>query len=553
MKRLFAFALLLVASPSFAADANGYTAQYECRAGGPHCNVDVALLAQQSCQQIVSASTPWGSINWSNDVICIEAGDHTSKGTLTIQSSGTSAKRKVLRYYRSGDTDDNPWRQSSSNRARVAGISVNGSNWLVNRLTLTAGGTDVNQGSVIFNRILAEAFNGTMFDAHDSPDVTIQNSVVRKTGLSGSSDFHCTTSGALDNFHLVNNEIYDCQGDGYQLAQSGVDSPGLVIENNDIYLTSAYYSNGSGSLTTSGKYACAENAIDLKQGGTSASPARIIHNRMWGHRMTDGNCADGSYGEELIFHQATTTENHYGLVENNIIMDGTQAIASPNYSPNHWSIVGNILFSFTGVPTGHTYAIDLKDGVRQEVYLNTLVDVARDNSAGWAAFGDANHDIKCNVIISGATVAGSAGSSTHVDYNTFYNTTLYTANGTGTNISKPLKTRTNSTSYSVGDLIVTADSSSCTAANQAACFLYRVIGAGTSAPSATPYCTSLGCTTTDGTIAVQAIRGPYAFYRKLHTGPEQFVIPYARAHSSAPEAAACPSNYASRTGIGVAD
>jgi hypothetical protein len=555
MNRLFACAvLLLAASPAIAADANGYTAQYECRAGGPNCNVDVVSLTQQSCQQTISAGASWSSINWSNDVICIEAGDHTYKGVLTIPSSGTSSRRKVLRYSSTNDADSNPWNQAAAIRAKVAGITVNGAYWIVHRLTITGGGTDINQGNVVLNRVLGEFVNGTLIDAHESPNVTIQNSVLRKTGLSGRDDFHCTTSGPAQNFHLVNNEIYDCQGDGYQLAQSGIDSPGLVIENNDIYLTSAYYSNGSGSLTTSGSYACAENSVDLKQGGTSSSPAQIIHNRMWGHRMTDSSCADGSYGEELLFHQAATTENYYGVIQNNIIFDGTQAITSPNYTPNHWSIVGNVIYSFSGVPSGATRAVDLKHGNSSEIYLNTFVDVAKGNSTGWVDLGDGtNHDVKCNVAINAGSVGGSAGSSTEVGSNAFYNATLFAANNGGANVSRSIRTRANSTSYAVGDIVSIGPASACTSATASACFLYRVTTAGVSAGSPPIYCASLGCTTPDGSVTVQAIRGPYAFYRKLQTGPEVFVVPYARAHTAAPEAYLCPSDFASRNDVGIGD
>ena len=40
--------MLFVAWPSFAADPNGYTAQYECRAGGQYCNVDVTALGSRA-------------------------------------------------------------------------------------------------------------------------------------------------------------------------------------------------------------------------------------------------------------------------------------------------------------------------------------------------------------------------------------------------------------------------------------------------------------------------------------------------------------------------
>lgn len=90
------------ASTNAAPDINGYEAQYECRARNPNCDVDVDTLAQQSCQQTITTATvpttDWSAIDWDNDVICIAAGDHSDRGILSLGSSGTSDRRKVLRY-----------------------------------------------------------------------------------------------------------------------------------------------------------------------------------------------------------------------------------------------------------------------------------------------------------------------------------------------------------------------------------------------------------------------------------------------------------------------
>jgi len=82
--------------------------------------------------------------------------------------------------------------------------------------------------------------------------------------------------------------------------------------------------------------------------------------------------------------------------------------------------------------------------------------------------------------------------------------------------------------------------------------------AGTSASSYGGYTTTLGGTTTDGTMTVRAIRGPYSFYRKLRTEAELVYIPYAKVHTSASEYNYCTatsmgSALGSRTGIGIND
>lgn len=91
------FFLGIVATSASAADLNGYTTEYECRAGGPRYDVDVIGLVAQSCQQIIEPDTSWESIDWSNNVICLRAGDHSAKGRLFLQSSGTASNLKVLR------------------------------------------------------------------------------------------------------------------------------------------------------------------------------------------------------------------------------------------------------------------------------------------------------------------------------------------------------------------------------------------------------------------------------------------------------------------------
>ena len=50
---------MLMSWNAFAADLNGYTARYECRAGGPYCDLDVVALGTRPCDQIIAVSTPW--------------------------------------------------------------------------------------------------------------------------------------------------------------------------------------------------------------------------------------------------------------------------------------------------------------------------------------------------------------------------------------------------------------------------------------------------------------------------------------------------------------
>jgi hypothetical protein len=555
---LFLVVLLPLFAVANAADVNGYTAQYECRAGSANCNVDVVALGNRGCDQIVDTQTAWSSINWSNNTICLTAGDHSGKGVLTIPSSaGGGANYKVLRYYRSSDNNDQPWHQGG-NQAKILGLKVNAANWLIHRLTfpgvngtgpsprVESGGGGTNQ---IFNRILVEGngaasnYYGYSQNCNQSGynNITVQNSVFRNVGPYApiyeviAIDLQCG-----NNLRAVNNEIYDWVAHPIQLGRNEIPTlAGIVVENNDLYVTTALHTNG-------GAKAASESPLSIKVAGTQSSPVRIIHNRFWGARLTDlTQCCNGTVGDAIGSYDA----NEYVLLQNNILFDSQVGMSNVG---RHNSIIGNIFWKIKQYTTSiNSRAIETwhsHGGVNTyELYLNSFIDVPQYAAP---ALSDSDSDARCNVFLSsGQKLPGSPSSSAVADFNAFYDSTVFSFNGTSTNIDRAISTRGNNTNYSVGQVIRTT--STPPANGTAGDFLYMVTTAGRSAASQPAYCTSLGCTTQDGAMVITAIRGPHAFYRKLQTGAERLFIPYARVHTSAPEAHGCPSNYAARSGIGV--
>jgi len=566
--------MLFASAPSLAADANGYTAQYECRAGGPSCNVDVLALGNRTCDQIISTSTPWSSINWSNSTICLEAGDHTSKGTLTLANSGTSGTYKVLRYTRTSDNNDEPWNQGA-NQAKIYKLDTNGYDyWIVHRLTFNnnfaagqsgvkaqGGSGGASSDNIIFNRLLIEKTGSSALGFLSSgTGLTLQNSVVRTTKTpSNGSEFQCVDITSSYGARVVNNELYDCNkgvmaGDG-----AANNAPYPIIENNDIYLSEAGRSDCAGNYTTSGNCGVMEAVISLKGAGTSSNTAKIIHNRLWGCRWADGNLIQsGDCPAISISNKGGGNGADYTLVQNNIIVDMELGIWNYYGGPDHNSYIGNLIYNIRKLTqqgegawgfryrgyNGGIYAG--KSFSNAEFYLNTVVGAV---DSWFSISNGSNNEMLCNVAIDSGAKEGTDGTGVTFDYNVYYGTTH---SGETNKLDKTMTTRANSQSYILNQIIRTAPASSCVNGTESACFLYKVTKAGTTFSSSTPYCTTFGCSQTDGTAVLQAIRGPYIFKRKLRTvlGGESYAIPYARAHSSAQEPT-CPLDVALQSGYDI--
>lgn len=297
--------------------------------------------------------------------------------------------------------------------------------------------------------------------------------------------------------------------------------------------------------------------VSVKTRGTMSEPVRIMHNRLWGSRPQNGGlCGTPDSGHAAGGNARQGENNEFVVYENNVITDSHGGIAFYNFDLPRQSVVGNIFYDIS--PKGTTLwsnTVSFYSAFATEVYLNTIVAARTGMGDGvfgeWSA-GHTDLDIRCNVFLasesSNSTVPG-AGSV--ADSNVFYGSPPFSFNGTNTNIDLFVGSRTNSTSYQQADVLQVAGVFSCINVSDPACFLYKVISAGTSASSAPAYCASLGCITTDGTMTVQAVRGPKLLYRKLRTGPETYVIPYAEVHASADEANFCPSSFANAVNIGI--
>jgi len=503
MAKYFASLLLfLVVWPSFAADQNGYTAKYEVRAGNTTdsiTNFDLAAEVTHACDVTITTADSAATITsklTNNQYICVDKGNYASMGTWTIPNSGTSGARKVLRYTRSGDTDDEPWNQTSENQAKILGITcLNKSYWIFHRLSiLPTSGARVrfeNCDFSIMDRTLIDGTNVNnangliLFAGASGPNDqnTVQNSVIRNSGKVTNTDVHCINLRGIDN-RIVNNEIYNCGGDGIVMDDGGNPFKNK-IENNDIYQTSAYLIGCDGSPGTDCN--CGEDGIDLKSNNTTdpSNFITILHNRFWGWRTTYETCS-GTGSNGFAVNAGALDPKRYVLVQNNIIQDVANGVALGGPASN-WSVIGNIFYNIIhgrvpddGTQNGDGNSIVLRfvGGDNHKAYLNTIIDAEyglRIESGG------ENNDMRCNLFINiphiklNETATWGAGSK--ASNNAFYNTPPYSTVASSNSISYP--------------------------------------------------------------SASDAKGSPYRYFRRLLTNPEQITIPYARTSNDSPHVNAC--------------
>ena len=365
--------MLIVAWPSFAADLNGYTAKYECKAGGAYCNVDVEGLTTHACDTTITTADSAATIDTklnTNRFVCIQNGDYTSKGTFIITSSGTSTAYKVLRYTRASDNDDDPWNQSTANRAVLHSIDLTGSNyWIIHRITIDRNETTPGGGGRvgiqlgrqsttseynIISRVLIQKLDatGVSMDAWSRGDV-VQNSVIRSLVPYPNSQWTehmCVDINTSTDAYVVNNELYDC--DKGVSAGDGSSPDGDIIENNDIYLSLAGRTDCNGNYSTTGE--CSgnmESGISLKNSGSKGNPTQIIHNRIWGCRW--GDAAVSQSGDCPLISISANSQggsSKYTVVKNNILFDSDLGIwnyhgtGTTPANPNHDSFIGNLIY-----------------------------------------------------------------------------------------------------------------------------------------------------------------------------------------------------------------
>jgi Right handed beta helix region len=164
--------------------------------------------------------------------------------------------------------------------------------------------TSIKGNRIVVNNSLFENVAGTIMTIGGS-DVTIQNSVFKDIKPQPRRDRHCIyVQPGAHRLKVLNNSIYDCAGDGLQIAPNGSGPKDVVIANNNMYITRKM-------IRSNGK-SCAEGALDFKGG----RGVLVQNNTMHGFRPTDKNCGGtGAAGVAVVVHGSA----------NNYTFDGNKA------------------------------------------------------------------------------------------------------------------------------------------------------------------------------------------------------------------------------------
>jgi hypothetical protein len=380
--------------------------------------------------RIIQADADWDDINDpAYRIFCVHPGDYTAAGTIRLEQDGTAGQERWIRYYDpSNPTDDRHPVVRAENERAVIDLMVleDADYWIVQELTIRGDwtGVRIQNGSEhnVLDRLLLEH---SPFQVRDgSHENTLQNSVVRDAPMIPNGDRVCVIlSGAstgpdvaVHGTRIVNNEIIDCT-DSIQLyrpdsSSHDIDFGGTIIDENDLYLTSAVYSDCSGTLDPQGACACAENAVDIKAAGTNSSNlVQVSNNRMWGWQRTDTDCGGtGSWGDAVVVHQGA----QYSLFQKNIVWDSARGLTFANA---HHSVIDNVVAHIDNPVDDEGFAILLM-GPSSEAYRNVVVD-----AHAWGQVSGDDGDWRCNTLISAGSGRGTPGSGLLADYNFYYDST----------------------------------------------------------------------------------------------------------------------------------
>lgn len=387
--------------------------------------------------KVIDENSDWEDINDEDfRIFCVKPGDYSEKGDrwFKVTQSGSESKRRYILY--DGPSDEHPVDQSESEKAILPTLMFKWSSyWTVQGVTIYSDRdydpVYVRKGAEhnIFDRILVsggpdkEISRSTLIDIVGD-DTTVQNSVARNA-KEGHGDRNCASSstrkdyrGIVRNIRLVSNQFYDCT-DGIQLVRSQRTTepryPGAIIAHNDFYISD------HPKWRTDQDEVCAENAVDIKGGGTKwSNRVKVIGNRMWGYTHygcgSDGREQSKSALSPFVVHNEEEEDDEERTpnveMRNNVIFESAGGLTADDVKNVEFK--NNLLHTFQEDQDEHSYVLKL---VRQSrnftISGNTISDTGY-----WVTtiFESPQGDFQDNVVIDGRKTKIRDGAEPNFEY-----------------------------------------------------------------------------------------------------------------------------------------
>ena len=384
----------------------------------------------------------------------IEPGDY-NQANIILNSSGTKTNRRTISLL--GNIGKHPASLALTDQVNIKFTFQQANYWILDRLSTLDfseydNGYNVMQffsssNNIISNCYLNNNYGGILI-RDGSNNNTIQNCRISNMSLSGlkGDRVAIALSGVnsiprpdfveVKNTKIINNEIVNCN-DGFQAVRHNnsvkefydANYEGTIIDSNIIYITPTLYTDGSGNFDVNGKYAYAENAIDLKAGSDNVHNKMIItHNYMWGFRRSDKtNSGLNDWGTAISIHFGVKNL----IFKNNYMFDSARGLAVAAKDRFKFALsdseISNNTFVNIGVLSGelgieffsHLYEVN-----NVKFTDNSFVNKEKDKEkAVWlSVLNISNTLVSCNTIVNTSPDRGDFSDTTNTSSNNrFYN------------------------------------------------------------------------------------------------------------------------------------
>ncbi len=368
--------------------------------------------------QFIRTAANWSAINSAKRIFCVSPGDYSSLGSINLTASGTSDEPRYIILNNGNNT--HPVNLSRTELAKYRLKFTNADYWVIDRQAYWET-TDpferynelFSSSGNIFNRGLLQDTSNGFTIRNGSDGNTIQNHHIEKTQWSvdrhnfydtAAINYFAENNGeSMINNKVINNEIINYvdavqtvrYAGAYNLVNGEapeINFEGLVISDNEMYVTSIMYSDGAGNSTPTGEKSFTENAIDLKGGSlNAANPVIITNNRMWGYKPVDNTYSNlGDSGNALVVHYDVRNVE----INNNLIFN------------SDYGIVG-------GAPLGNRYPLE-----DSKIENNIIYNIKGHTILFTGSSVEGVYDGLKNVVISNNLLKGSTSSAIMKIYNT---------------------------------------------------------------------------------------------------------------------------------------